>query len=148
MTSWSQAWKQGVALERSKRPGGRGEGRFSSMHTSPACIGHQVQAPESEDRGSLSSAVTYQEADRKTTKSIYLTVMISVLDQLCSPAKELLRKMLLGWPREKNQPLAANLRALSAKISPSIVIFPKRFHIHHVRFSTQHIYEVGTIFTI
>lgn len=52
---------------------------------------------------------TYQEADRKTTKSVYLTAMISELDQLYSQAKELLRKMTLRWPEEKNQPLADNL---------------------------------------
>lgn len=46
--------------------------------------------------------VTHQETERETTKSIYLTAMISELDQLCSQARELLRKMSLGWPREEN----------------------------------------------
>lgn len=55
--------------------------------------------------------MTHGEADRKTTKSIYLTVVISELDQLCSSAKELLGKISLGWPKEKDQPLAAKLVA-------------------------------------
>lgn len=104
MTPWSQAqnWEPDVALECSKKP--RGEGFC------PACIlslafdgGTQVQESGSKTETIFGCAdVTHQETERKTTKSIYLTAMIRELDQLCSQARELLRKMSLGWPREKN----------------------------------------------
>lgn len=55
--------------------------------------------------------LTHREADRKTTKSIYLTATISELEQLYSLAKESFGKISLGWPREENQCLAANLVA-------------------------------------
>lgn len=74
--------------------------------------------------------------------------MSGELDQLCSWAKELLGKMSLGWPRKKSTPGSQPSGLFLAKNSHCITIFLKRFHINYIKFSTQHVYEVGTIFTI
>lgn len=109
-----------VAVECNKKPKG---GFFLAIRVvlSLAYNGsNQVQSVWVRDRGSLSSAVLVwhiKGADRRTTKSIYLTAMISELDQLCSCAKKLLGRMSLGWPREKKNPGSQRSGLLQPKIA-------------------------------
>lgn len=91
----------------------QGEQAFPLLTYSPL---HTTEAPRSGYLGQRHklfifgcAGVTHQEADREATTSSHLTAMINELDPLCNRARELLRKMSLGWPREKNQLLAANL---------------------------------------